>query len=148
VARAWHTTGLLLGGAAAALGCGAVLAAGDGLTVPRTAVHMTAATRLLDERQHLLRFFPAFVSSLDLQRRVPVVVVEHLSPSPVAEGDENGGADRSRCAFTERHPAVPEAFAARLDSYRGSGYTRGHLAAAGNLRGGDQASVCRVIDCC
>jgi hypothetical protein len=104
----------VLFGGLAALGISLYVA--DGLTVPRSAFHMTTITRLLDERQHLLRFFDGFVTSLDLQRRVPRVVVEQMEEKG---DDEAGVADRSFCQFTGTHDAVPPKLAASLDDYRG-----------------------------
>ncbi len=148
--------GRLWRGAAAAAACGGVAAAGgwllDGHTVPRSAFHMTVATRILDEREHVLRFFSGFVSSLSLQRRVPNVVVEALTPETFsreenkADSAEGSGgtasAERSACQFTEQHAALSPLFAARLDDYRGSGYTRGHMAAAGNFKHASQEAMC------
>lgn len=54
-------------------------------------------------------------------------VCEHIAP-----GELTGEADR-RDRFQE-DPLAPAALRARLADYRGSGYDRGHLAAAGNFK--------------
>lgn len=54
-------------------------------------------------------------------------VCETIDPAELA-----GEADR-RDRFQE-DPLAPEALRARLEDYRGSGYDRGHLAAAGNFK--------------
>lgn len=123
--------------------CFAGFVLADGLTVPRSSFHMAVIDRLVDERQHMLRFFDGFVSSLNLQRRIPNVIVEEMVEEIVDLADDNiTVADRSACQFSGSHDAVPSKFAAGLDDYRGSGYTRGHLAAAGNFRNREQQVMC------
>lgn len=132
--------------------------------VPSTPLHHVTVDELLDVSQlPNLRFFTGFVTSLNLQRRVPNVVVEvRAVTSPTAaplsspaqllepgafERDLEGSAtaDRKLCDFTPVHPAIPKPFRAALEDYRGSGYSRGHLAAAGNFARATQAAMCETF---
>ena len=89
-----------------------------------------------------LRFYEGFVSSLNYAKRVPNVVIEQLQPPESYSRSENGAvADRKNSWFTAQHCSVPAQFAAPLEAYRGSGYSRGHMAAAGNFKNVSQLAM-------
>ncbi|XP_010616885.1 nuclease EXOG, mitochondrial [Fukomys damarensis] len=64
--------------------------------------------------------------SYDQAKRVPRWVLEHISKSKIM-----GDADRRHCKF-KPDPSVPPAFSACNEDYVGSGWSRGHMAPAGN----------------
>ncbi|KAK7816744.1 hypothetical protein U0070_009269 [Myodes glareolus] len=64
--------------------------------------------------------------SYDQAKRVPRWVLEHISKNKIV-----GDADRKHCKF-KPDPGVPSAFSARNEDYVGSGWSRGHMAPAGN----------------
>lgn len=75
-----------------------------------------------------------FAVGHDPQARVPVWVIERLGLASL-----NGGVQR-----TDNFRADPDLSAGRraeLEDYAGSGYDRGHMAAAGNLTWSNQAMV-------
>ncbi|KAM4663732.1 endonuclease G, mitochondrial [Discoglossus pictus] len=82
-------------------------------------------SQLKSRRSHVL--------SYDSRLRGPAWVIEQLNPSTV-----RGEAERGRCEFTEDHSVHPYHRAENVD-YRGSGYDRGHLAAAANHRWSQEA---------
>uniref|UniRef100_A0A0N5CD87 Endonuclease n=1 Tax=Strongyloides papillosus TaxID=174720 RepID=A0A0N5CD87_STREA len=77
-----------------------------------------------------LRVYEDFVLSYDRKTRTAHWVLEHLTPERM---QYSPNVDRSLCQFrpdTSIHPY----FQSQNDDYKGSGYDRGHLAAAGNHR--------------
>ena len=77
-----------------------------------------------------VRSYDDFVLSYDRRNRVPHWVFEHLTKSSVAYNNE---VDRSKCDFYEDQ-SIHSYFRSTNQDYKGSGYDRGHLAAAGNHR--------------
>nr|CRZ21832.1 BMA-CPS-6 [Brugia malayi] len=77
-----------------------------------------------------LRTFEDYVLSYDRRNRIAHWVVEHLSSDRLVY---NSSVDRSKCQFRE-DPSIHPYFKSTNDDYKGSGYDRGHLAAAGNHR--------------
>lgn len=71
-----------------------------------------------------------FVLSYDTRNRIPYWVCEHLTAESVAK---NPDVDRAKCNFHE-DTSVHQYFRAENRDYKGSGFDRGHLAAAGNHR--------------
>lgn len=69
-----------------------------------------------------------YVISYDARNRIPSWVCEHLTADRVAK---NPDVDRAKCDFHE-DPSIHEYFRAENKDYRGSGFDRGHMAAAGN----------------
>ncbi|VEN40177.1 unnamed protein product [Callosobruchus maculatus] len=75
-----------------------------------------------------VRSFDDFVLSYDRRNRVAHWVFEHLTAEKVKRNDN---VDRTKCDFKPDESIHP--FFRSLNSdYKGSGYDRGHLAAAGN----------------
>ncbi|XP_058513201.1 nuclease EXOG, mitochondrial [Ochotona princeps] len=64
--------------------------------------------------------------SYDQAKRVPRWVLEHISRNKII-----GDADRKHCKFRP-DPSIPPAFGASNEDYIGSGWSRGHMAPAGN----------------
>ncbi|XP_003794509.1 nuclease EXOG, mitochondrial [Otolemur garnettii] len=64
--------------------------------------------------------------SYDQTKRVPRWVLEHISKSKIM-----GDADRKHCKF-KPDPNIPPIFSAVNEDYFGSGWSRGHMAPAGN----------------
>ncbi|XP_073915946.1 nuclease EXOG, mitochondrial isoform X3 [Castor canadensis] len=64
--------------------------------------------------------------SYDQAKRVPRWVLEHISKSKIM-----GDADRKHCKF-KPDPNIPPTFSALNEDYVGSGWSRGHMAPAGN----------------
>ncbi|XP_053456825.1 nuclease EXOG, mitochondrial isoform X2 [Nycticebus coucang] len=64
--------------------------------------------------------------SYDQAKRVPRWVLEHISKSKIM-----GDADRKHCKF-KPDPNIPLIFSAVNEDYFGSGWSRGHMAPAGN----------------
>ncbi|XP_004708737.1 nuclease EXOG, mitochondrial [Echinops telfairi] len=64
--------------------------------------------------------------SYDQAKRVPRWVLEHISQSKI-----KGDADRKHCKF-KPDPNIPPVFSALNEDYLGSGWSRGHMAPAGN----------------
>ncbi|XP_070247693.1 nuclease EXOG, mitochondrial isoform X1 [Myotis yumanensis] len=64
--------------------------------------------------------------SYDQSKRVPRWVLEHISKSKIM-----GAADRRNCKF-KPDPNIPPTFSALNQDYIGSGWSRGHMAPAGN----------------
>ncbi|MFH4982148.1 hypothetical protein AB6A40_008857 [Gnathostoma spinigerum] len=77
-----------------------------------------------------VRTFEDFVLSYDRRNRTAHWVVEHLTPEKMVY---DPSVDRSKCVFKEDESMHPY-FRALNKDYKGSGYDRGHLAAAGNHR--------------
>ncbi|KAJ8942667.1 hypothetical protein NQ314_009989 [Rhamnusium bicolor] len=75
-----------------------------------------------------VRSFDDFVLSYDRRNRVAHWVFEHLTAEKVKRNDT---VDRSKCEF-KPDESVHKFFRSENYDYKGSGYDRGHLAAAGN----------------
>lgn len=71
-----------------------------------------------------------YVLSYDTRNRIPYWVCEHLTAENVAK---NPNVDRAKCDFHE-DTSVHQYFRSENRDYKGSGFDRGHLAAAGNHR--------------
>lgn len=71
-----------------------------------------------------------YVLSYDTRNRVPYWVCEHLTAASIAK---NPDVDRSKCDFHE-DVSIHEYFRSENRDYKGSGFDRGHMAAAGNHR--------------
>ncbi|PAV83462.1 hypothetical protein WR25_12339 [Diploscapter pachys] len=77
-----------------------------------------------------LRTFEDFVLSYDRKTRTAHWVCEHLTPDRMVYVPD---IDRSKCDFRPDE-SIHAYFRSQNEDYRGSGYDRGHLAAAGNHR--------------
>ncbi|CAH1406198.1 unnamed protein product [Nezara viridula] len=77
-----------------------------------------------------IRTFDDFVLSYDRRNKVPNWVFEHLTADRF---NADGKVDRSKCEFTEDE-LIHKYFRSTNKDYKGSGFDRGHLAAAGNHR--------------
>uniref|UniRef100_A0A1I7YGJ6 Endonuclease n=1 Tax=Steinernema glaseri TaxID=37863 RepID=A0A1I7YGJ6_9BILA len=77
-----------------------------------------------------LRTFEDFVVSYDRKTRTAHWVLEHLTPERMVY---DPSVDRSKCQFRPDESMHPY-FRSLNEDYKGSGYDRGHLAAAGNHR--------------
>lgn len=75
-----------------------------------------------------LRIFNDFIISYDRRLRSPAWVIEHLTPEKLRDKNET---DREKSKFKE-DTAIHEYFRAKHNDYTGTGYDRGHMAAAGN----------------
>ncbi|XP_018328585.1 endonuclease G, mitochondrial [Agrilus planipennis] len=75
-----------------------------------------------------IRSFDDYVLSYDRRNRVAHWVFEHLTHEHVVHNDK---VDRSKCDFKPDESIHPF-FRSDNSDYRGSGFDRGHLAAAGN----------------
>ncbi|XP_045712943.1 nuclease EXOG, mitochondrial [Phyllostomus hastatus] len=72
------------------------------------------------------RFYTNHALSYDQSKREPRWVLEHISKSKIM-----GDADRKDCKF-KPDPSIPATFSAFNKDYIGSGWSRGHMAPAGN----------------
>ncbi|XP_032315093.1 nuclease EXOG, mitochondrial isoform X1 [Camelus ferus] len=72
------------------------------------------------------RHYTNHALSYDQAKRVPRWVLEHISKSKIM-----GDADRKHCKF-KPDPNIPPTFSAFNEDYVGSGWSRGHMAPAGN----------------
>lgn len=77
-----------------------------------------------------VRFLNDYVLSYDRRNRTAHWVFEHLTKESLVKNDK---VDRSKCEFHE-DPLIHPYFQSRNSDYKGSGFDRGHLAAAGNHR--------------
>lgn len=77
-----------------------------------------------------LRTFEDFVLFYDRKTRTAHWVCEHLTPTSLLY---NPSVDRSKCEFRP-DSSIHKYFQSENTDYKGSGYDRGHLAAAGNHR--------------
>lgn len=75
-----------------------------------------------------IRSFDDYVLSYDQRTRVAHWVFEHMTPSSVKHNDQ---VDRAKCDFAADSSVHPF-FRSENTDYKGSGFDRGHLAAAGN----------------
>ncbi|CAB3360683.1 Hypothetical predicted protein [Cloeon dipterum] len=100
----------------------------------------SAITKPVNRVSEIMRFgFPSldnirslddFVLSYDKRNRVPNWVFEHITKDSVKKNDK---VDRAKCDFYE-DKSVHEFFRSTNSDYKGSGFDRGHMAAAGNHR--------------
>ncbi|KAK2870496.1 hypothetical protein QQF64_021524 [Cirrhinus molitorella] len=79
------------------------------------------------------RFYMNHVLSYDQALRTPRWVAEHLSAHRLL-----GQAQRKHCKF-KPDPSIPELFTARNEDYLRSGWSRGHMAPAGDNKISEQA---------
>ncbi|XP_026728286.1 endonuclease G, mitochondrial [Trichoplusia ni] len=77
-----------------------------------------------------VRSYDDFVLSYDRRNRVPNWVFEHITKDHIAKNDQ---VDRSKCDFKPDESIHPF-FRSQNSDYKGSGFDRGHMAAAGNHR--------------
>ena len=77
-----------------------------------------------------LRMFEDFVLSYDRRTRVASWVFEHMNSDKLRSAEDT---DRGKSEFKEDELIHPY-FRSRNQDYRGSGYDRGHMAAAANHR--------------
>ncbi|CAI5454651.1 unnamed protein product [Caenorhabditis angaria] len=77
-----------------------------------------------------LRTFEDFVLSYDRKTKTAHWVCEHLTPERLVH---DKSVDRAKCAFQE-DKSLHQYFRSTNQDYKGSGFDRGHLAAAGNHR--------------
>ncbi|KAG9347785.1 hypothetical protein JZ751_003800 [Albula glossodonta] len=73
-----------------------------------------------------IRYYANHTLSYDQARRTPRWVAEHLSNQKIL-----GNAERKHCKFRP-DPNVPVLFTAHNEDYLGSGWSRGHMAPAGD----------------
>lgn len=107
--------------------------------VPDTAISIENKSVSISHTSQIMKFgFPGFdqlkalddfVLSYDRRNRTPHWVFEHLTREDLVKKD----VDRSLCSFKE-DTSIHPFFRATNEDYKGSGYDRGHLAAAGNHR--------------
>ncbi|XP_053618087.1 endonuclease G, mitochondrial-like [Plodia interpunctella] len=77
-----------------------------------------------------VRSYDDFVLSYDRRNRVPNWVFEHITKAHITKNDQ---VDRSKCDFKPDESIHPF-FRSQNSDYKGSGFDRGHMAAAGNHR--------------
>ncbi|CAD0205188.1 unnamed protein product [Chrysodeixis includens] len=77
-----------------------------------------------------VRSYDDFVLSYDRRNKVPNWVFEHITKDHIAKNDQ---VDRSKCDFKPDESIHPF-FRSQNTDYKGSGFDRGHMAAAGNHR--------------
>lgn len=80
-----------------------------------------------------IRYYINHILSYDQTRRIPRWVAEHLSDQRLL-----GKAERKHCKF-KPDPNIPEVFTARNEDYLRSGWSRGHMAPAGDNKISEQA---------
>ncbi|XP_027788225.1 nuclease EXOG, mitochondrial isoform X1 [Marmota flaviventris] len=115
-------------------GAGAALAARepDDLSLRPRRIHQESAEKAVLEQFGFpltgteTRCYTNHALSYDQTKRVPRWVLEHISRSKIM-----GDADRKHCKF-KPDPNIPPAFSAFNEDYVGSGWSRGHMAPAGN----------------
>ncbi|XP_042327124.1 nuclease EXOG, mitochondrial isoform X2 [Sceloporus undulatus] len=73
-----------------------------------------------------IRYYTNHALSYDQAKRVPRWVIEHISKHKTL-----GNADRKYCKFRP-DPNIPPVFSAMNEDYFGSGWSRGHMAPAGD----------------
>eukprot|EP01113_Clastostelium_recurvatum_P028943 TRINITY_DN3494_c0_g1_i1.p1 TRINITY_DN3494_c0_g1~~TRINITY_DN3494_c0_g1_i1.p1 ORF type:complete len:397 (-),score=13.03 TRINITY_DN3494_c0_g1_i1:135-1325(-) len=77
-------------------------------------------------------FYQSFVSSANYERRIPNWVLQYITKEDLDE--DHVVADRKHSQFTGDAPSIPEVFRADNKAYLGSGWSRGHMAPAGDVR--------------
>ncbi|KAJ8277575.1 hypothetical protein GJAV_G00076840 [Gymnothorax javanicus] len=80
-----------------------------------------------------VRLYANHTLSYDQARRTPRWVAEHISNEKL-----KGNAERKRCKFRP-DPNISVLFTAQNEDYLGSGWSRGHMAPAGNNKFSEQA---------
>ncbi|CAB1349744.1 unnamed protein product, partial [Coregonus sp. 'balchen'] len=80
-----------------------------------------------------IRYYANHTLSYDQARKTPRWVAEHLSHEKLL-----GKADRKHCKF-KPDPSIPEPFTAHNADYLGSGWSRGHMAPAGDNKSSEQS---------
>lgn len=76
-----------------------------------------------------IRLFNDFILSYDRRLRAPAWVIEHLTPEKLDKRDES--IHRGKSNFKE-DKTIHEYFRAQNSDFSGTGFDRGHMAAAGN----------------
>ena len=71
---------------------------------------------------------PDYLLQYDQSKRVPLWVGEHIKPEHL-----DGSATRAKCRFTADE-RLSEKFRSQNEDFRQSGFSRGHMAAAGNYK--------------
>ncbi|XP_043922165.1 nuclease EXOG, mitochondrial [Protopterus annectens] len=74
------------------------------------------------------RYYTNHALSYDQAKRVPQWVIEHITRDKIV-----GNADRKHCKF-KPDPDVAPLFSAKNEDYIGSGWSRGHMAPAGDCK--------------
>ncbi|KAM3849354.1 nuclease EXOG, mitochondrial-like, partial [Diretmus argenteus] len=132
--------------------CGAAVSTGSCLTVislyRRREAEEETTTRTLDTLPEVqeeiaqfglpvtgaeVRYYANHALSYDQAKRTPRWVAEHLTNHKL-----QGKADRKHCKF-RADPAVPACFSAVNKDYLGSGWSRGHMAPAGDNKQSEQS---------
>ena len=108
-------------------------AAVEGKTPPGETVHPAMRLGWPTGTEDLLRVRDGFVASYDARTRNPRWVLEVLNTSTMS-----GPGTRKRSNFVE-DATLDERFRAKLADFRGSGYDRGHLAAAAGHKNSQRA---------
>ena len=108
-------------------------AAVEGKTPPGETVHPAMRLGWPTGTEDLLRVRDGFVASYDARTRNPRWVLEVLNTSTMS-----GPGTRERSNFVE-DATLDERFRAKLADFRGSGYDRGHLAAAAGHKNSQRA---------
>lgn len=98
-----------------------------------SSVHRVIGRFGLPESGAESRFYTNHVLSYDQTHRTPRWVAEHLSSTRLL-----GEANRKQCKFRP-DPSVPELFTAHNEDYLKSGWSRGHMAPAGDNKSSEQA---------
>ncbi|GAX85438.1 hypothetical protein CEUSTIGMA_g12854.t1 [Chlamydomonas eustigma] len=80
-----------------------------------------------------VRVYDSYAASYDPRTRTPKWVLEHITAK-----DLEGDANRNKSQFFEDNQIDP-AFRATLESYKDSGYDRGHMAPAGDNKSSQKA---------
>ncbi|XP_026574286.1 nuclease EXOG, mitochondrial [Pseudonaja textilis] len=80
-----------------------------------------------------IRHYTNHALSYDQAKRVPRWVIEHISKYKTS-----GSADRKHCKF-KADPNIPSMFSAVNEDYIGSGWSRGHMAPAGDNKHSPEA---------
>ncbi|XP_067871278.1 nuclease EXOG, mitochondrial-like [Heterodontus francisci] len=80
-----------------------------------------------------VRYCTNHVSSYDQAKRTPKWVLEHITKDKL-----KGAMDRKHCKF-KPDPSIPALFSATNEDYLGSGWSRGHMAPAGDNKFSPQA---------
>ncbi|XP_028825375.1 nuclease EXOG, mitochondrial [Denticeps clupeoides] len=134
--RAAFTGGFVCGAAAGAATCVAVMRVYVGERGAEEAVnpvHRDIGEYGLPLAGAETRYYANHILSYDQSRRTPRWVAEHLSQEKL-----HGTAQRKHCKF-KPDPSIPVAFTAHNEDYLGSGWSRGHMAPAGDNKASEQS---------